>query len=76
MEIMPVVEHQEERGICYGETFKFGTQSLSTSGQYTEAFTSQYGCDSVVVLNLIVEELDAGISFDGKKIIRAFNHTD
>ncbi|MCB0654722.1 MAG: gliding motility-associated C-terminal domain-containing protein [Saprospiraceae bacterium] len=43
-----------DRQICNGQTFTFGTQTLSASGTYTETFTSQAGCDSVVTLNLSV----------------------
>ena len=40
--------------ICSNETYTFGTQSLNTSGTYTETFTNGSGCDSVVTLNLVV----------------------
>jgi hypothetical protein len=40
--------------ICQGNTYTFGTQSLTTSGTYTELFTSSGGCDSTVVLTLVV----------------------
>ena len=40
--------------ICSGETYTFGTQNLTTSGTYTETFTADSGCDSLVTLNLTV----------------------
>ncbi|MEO0899872.1 MAG: T9SS type A sorting domain-containing protein [Bacteroidota bacterium] len=40
--------------ICQGESFTFGTQTLTTAGQYTEVFTSENGCDSTVTLTLNV----------------------
>ena len=40
--------------ICDGQSYVFGSQTLNTSGTYTETFASQAGCDSVVTLNLSV----------------------
>jgi subtilisin-like proprotein convertase family protein len=48
--------------ICQGDSYSFGTQTLTASGTYTELFTSQNGCDSTVVLTLTV--------------VTAFNETD
>ncbi|MCI4670397.1 MAG: right-handed parallel beta-helix repeat-containing protein [Bacteroidia bacterium] len=52
--------------ICQGQSFTFGSQILTTSGTYTETFTSNQGCDSVVSLRLsvgnqVVENLNASI---------------
>ncbi|MDC1221445.1 T9SS type A sorting domain-containing protein [Salibacteraceae bacterium] len=38
--------------ICPGEFYQFGSLTLFSSGTYTDQFTSQYGCDSNVVLVL------------------------
>ncbi|MCH2232063.1 MAG: lamin tail domain-containing protein [Crocinitomicaceae bacterium] len=40
--------------ICSGSSYIFGTQTLTTQGQYTEVFTSVDGCDSTVILDLAV----------------------
>jgi hypothetical protein len=40
--------------ICFGETYVFGTQNLTTSGLFTEVFLSSAGCDSIVELTLTV----------------------
>ena len=40
--------------ICQGESYVLGTQSHVSTGVYTESFTTTFGCDSVVVLDLIV----------------------
>jgi hypothetical protein len=40
--------------ICTGQTYSFGTQTLTAPGTYTELFTSAGGCDSLVVLTLNV----------------------
>ena len=38
--------------ICPGEFYQFGSLTLFSSGTYTDQFTSQYACDSNVVLVL------------------------
>ena len=40
--------------ICQGETYQFGTQTLTQTGSYTEVFTTSGGCDSTVNLTLSV----------------------
>lgn len=40
--------------ICDGDSYTFGSQTLTTSGLYTEIFTNVFGCDSIVDLNLTV----------------------
>lgn len=50
--INPVYNETDAVTICNGSTYTFGTQTLTTSGTYTEVFTSIDGCDSTVVLTL------------------------
>jgi len=38
--------------ICTGDSYVFGTQTLSTAGTYVETFTNISGCDSIVTLTL------------------------
>jgi gliding motility-associated-like protein len=40
--------------MCYGQAFILGSQTLTTTGNYTELFTSVDGCDSTVHLNLYI----------------------
>jgi SprB repeat/Lactonase, 7-bladed beta-propeller len=40
--------------ICQGESYVLGNQTLTASGVYEETFTSNFGCDSTVVLELTV----------------------
>ncbi len=39
-------------GICPGQTYTFGSQTLSAGGSYTETLISVSGCDSIVNLTL------------------------
>jgi hypothetical protein len=52
--VNPGYNHTDEQTICEGETYVFGTQTLTTPGEYTEVFESVNGCDSTVVLTLTV----------------------
>ncbi|MCG8452657.1 MAG: LamG domain-containing protein, partial [Spirochaetales bacterium] len=42
--------------ICEGESVTFGSQTLYTTGTYTEVYPAANGCDSVVQLNLLVHQ--------------------
>lgn len=42
--------------ICQGEVYEFGSEILTTSGEYSGGLISRFGCDSSVVLTLEVEE--------------------
>jgi hypothetical protein len=53
--IDPAVPFNQTASICFGETFVFGSQTLSIAGVYTETFTSSAGCDSTVNLQLTVQ---------------------
>jgi len=49
--------------ICDGESYILGTQTLTTSGTYTEVFTASNGCDSTVSLDLTIISLNAMITY-------------
>jgi len=49
---------QQQAIVCSSNLpYIFGSQSLNTSGTYTEVFTNTTGCDSVVTLQLTVQNL-------------------
>ncbi|KAA5534538.1 gliding motility-associated C-terminal domain-containing protein [Taibaiella lutea] len=52
--VSPQVVTNISNAICYGQTYTLGSQALTTTGNYTEIFTSADGCDSTVHLNLYV----------------------
>ena len=53
-----IYEHQIGAAICEGDYYDFGNLKLTQSGNYSNIFQSQYGCDSTVHLNLEVIPLD------------------
>nr|WP_319271097.1 T9SS type A sorting domain-containing protein [uncultured Draconibacterium sp.] len=47
----------QEVTVCAGDVpYVFGTQTLSSSGIFTEVFNGSNGCDSTVILNLTVSD--------------------
>ncbi|MGQ3133690.1 MAG: gliding motility-associated C-terminal domain-containing protein, partial [Flavobacteriales bacterium] len=40
--------------ICKGETYTFGGNNYGNSGQYQLVFSNQFGCDSIITLQLTV----------------------
>ena len=44
--------------ICEGETYSMGGTDYDQSGQYITTLSNQYGCDSIVTLNLTVNATD------------------
>ena len=53
--VLPEVPATEESAtICYGETYTWHGQAYTVSGDYTATLSNAYGCDSVVMLHLIV----------------------
>jgi gliding motility-associated-like protein len=47
--------------ICSGETYTVGAKSYSTTGVYMDTLQSFYNCDSVVILNLSVVQVNVSI---------------
>ena len=43
--------------LCEGEIYEFGSQKLSSSGDYVETFEASSGADSIVTLHLTVNEV-------------------
>ena len=54
--------------ICNGDSFHFGTQTLTSSGTYIEVFSASNGCDSTVTLNLNVLVLDTSVSVNNNTL--------
>jgi hypothetical protein len=50
--------------ICNGESYSFGGEEITESGQYTDTLTSVSGCDSIVVLNLLVHTIDTSMTIN------------
>lgn len=58
--VTPNIQDSISAAICQGQTYVLGSQNLNTGGMYSETFTSVSGCDSIVTLNLTINDPAAG----------------
>lgn len=58
--LIPSFNTSEPISICEGDIYNFGTQQITTSGQYVETFKNANNCDSTVVIDLDVLLQDGG----------------
>ncbi len=57
LSVRPVIRDTISASICDGETYTFGTQTLSAAGTYVDTLTAANACDSIVTLNLTVRPI-------------------
>ena len=55
--VIPPVQHAMNATVCFGQTYAFAGQTLSTTGVYQDVLTAANGCDSIVTLNLTIAPL-------------------
>lgn len=59
LSVNPVSSSILDTSICQGTVLTMNGQNLQNSGQYLLAFQNQYGCDSIVTVNLSILPLPA-----------------
>ena len=54
--VYPTTYGVEDKTICYGQSYSYGTKTASTDGTYRDTLIggNQYGCDSIITLHLQV----------------------
>jgi len=50
--IKPTITFSHDILLCAGEHYNFGSETITTSGDFTNTFISQDGCDSTVILHV------------------------
>ncbi|MDD3878317.1 MAG: hypothetical protein PHT69_16985, partial [Bacteroidales bacterium] len=55
--IHPTYEFTENAAICNGDSYNWHGQNLNSQGSYYDSLSTVQGCDSVYILNLIVNDL-------------------
>jgi len=55
LSVRPVYSVTDSASICDGDSYNFGTQTLTTSGVYYDTSSTVFGCDSVIILNFTVK---------------------
>ncbi|MEO9806200.1 MAG: T9SS type A sorting domain-containing protein [Reichenbachiella sp.] len=61
-------EEMANVSICDGDSYSFGTQTLSTAGDYIEVFQSVASCDSTVTVTLTLNTPDATVTKTGLEL--------
>ncbi|MEM6699385.1 MAG: hypothetical protein AAF599_13370, partial [Bacteroidota bacterium] len=57
LSVLSTIEENLPQSICSGEIFPFGNQDLSVSGTYRDTLQTPSGCDSIVILELTVDDI-------------------
>jgi gliding motility-associated-like protein len=55
--LTPTIQTNLSDSICQGSTLTFGSQTLSSAGNYTQTLQNSAGCDSIVNLTLSVNPI-------------------
>jgi gliding motility-associated-like protein len=58
----PILTANIQAAICQGGSYTFGTQTLTTAGNYSRTIQTQAGCDSIINLTLAVSPVLASSS--------------
>ncbi|QQR97860.1 MAG: gliding motility-associated C-terminal domain-containing protein [Sphingobacteriales bacterium] len=60
--VLPLDSHTIVRSICKGDSIRIGTKVYKISGTYTDTLknANRFGCDSIIKLNLTVNDIDTG----------------
>lgn len=72
LSVVDVIESSLSISLCNGESYTFGSVTLTMSGIYTDTLLSTGGCDSIIVLQLTVNQ--ATSSFQTATICEGENY--
>ncbi len=61
--------------ICDGSSYSFNGKEITETGLYTDTLITVSGCDSIIVLNLMVHTIDTSITVSGGDVLTA-NESD
>ncbi len=76
LEVHPSYYHTVDASICEGEEYVFNGEIYTETGEYEYKGKTEFGCDSIQTLNLIVTTCDNIAEFDGEKIVVYPNPTN
>jgi hypothetical protein len=74
LSVNPVYNDTLSATICQGENYAFGSQTLTETGIYIETLNSIQDCDSTIVLELTVIEVDTSVTINGFTLIANANN--
>ena len=67
-----VISDSTSVSICKGDTYIFGSQTLTSAGVYTEVFSTALSCDSTVTLTLSIDSVNTDVT-KGNGVLTANN---
>jgi hypothetical protein len=73
--VLPAITTNISASICEGDFFPFNGNNISESGIYSGSFIATNGCDSLVILNLNVIDINASIFQNGDTLFANGNGT-
>lgn len=62
--VSPTIQNSISSVICEGQSYTFGSQTLTATGNYSEMFTTAAGCDSIVEIFLTVSDVLESTMYD------------
>lgn len=62
--VLPTFETLLDIAVCDGESYDVGSSTYNTSGVYRDTLPAQNGCDSIIVLDLDVMQIDTTYLFE------------
>jgi gliding motility-associated-like protein len=55
--VTPIVTTRQDYTICQGDAYKLGDSTYTKKGTYTTKVKNSFGCDSIIITNLIVNPI-------------------
>lgn len=74
--VHPVFASNNPQTICEGEEYIINGHTYTTAGNYNDAFQSVFGCDSMVVTQLSVTQVNTSVSQDGVELEAILSNAD
>ncbi|NBC84105.1 MAG: T9SS type A sorting domain-containing protein [Bacteroidetes bacterium] len=54
---------------CYSYTWPVNDETFTISGKYTDTILTQDGCDSIITLDLVIQEIDASVEINNHTLL-------
>lgn len=64
LKVRPIEQITLDTAICIGQSINFNGNLLTAQGTYLDTLTSTFGCDSIVTVNLIVNQIKSTLLID------------
>lgn len=76
LQVLPLNQRVEDLKICPGDIVPFFGQDITEAGSYTERFSNENGCDSIVTLNIEMNASVGDIELQDTVLVNLGGSTD